>query len=341
VETKPYTISYGIGYQTFDLLRGAFSISDRNLFGSGRGLGLQVRGGIREARALLTYTDTNLIFHNTTNTLNLLAEKRVVRPTFAYREYSTYFESERRLSREVGELPLGSPVPAITSLFFRYRFSDITNTGTPTLDPIDRPFRPLHISSVSEGFARDARDNAIDPTRGNYLSTSLEWATTYLGSQTDFLKWYTELRAYQPFERMVFAGAIRAGLARGFRNTLNLPLSQRFFAGGCTTIRGFEQDTCGPVNNQGQPIGGNAMLIMNLENRFPIYGDVGGLAFVDIGNVFKRVEFIDLSQLRYTAGVGIRLKTPIGPLSLDWGYKLDRQVGESPYEFCFSVGNAF
>lgn len=345
-ETKPYTISYGVGYQTYDLFRGVFNISDRNLFGTGRSLAFQLRGGIREARSLLTYSDTHLLFHNMNSSLNLLAEKRVLRaskPKLAYREYSVFFQTERRLSKEAGQLPVGVPLPPLKSLFFRYRFSDITNKGTPTLEPDVRPYLPIHISSLTEGFARDARDNAIDPTRGNYFTTSLEWATTYLGSQTDYLKNYNEFQYYVPFRSLVLASALRVGLSKGLRDTKSLPISQRFFAGGCSTIRGFEQDSCGPVSpTTGEVVGGSDMLIANLETRFPVYGDVGGVVFFDFGNVFRRIRNLtQLVKMRESAGLGIRYKTPIGPMSLDWGYKLDRAPGESPYEFCFAVGNAF
>jgi outer membrane protein insertion porin family len=344
-ETKPYTISYGIGYQTYDLFRGVFNISDRNLFGTGRGLAFQLRGGIREARSILTYSDTHLLFHNLNSSLNLLAEKRVLRasrPKLAYREYSAFFQTEKRLSKEAGQLPVGVPIPPLKSLFFRYRFSDITNKGTPTLEPDVRPYLPIHISSVAGGYARDARDNAIDPTRGNYLTSSLEWATYYLGSQTDYLKNFSEFQYYVPFRKLVLASALRVGLSKGLRDTNNLPISQRFFAGGCSTIRGFEQDSCGPVNATGEVVGGNDMLIANLETRFPVYGNVGGVVFFDFGNVFKKIRNLtQLGKMRESAGLGIRYKTPIGPLSIDWGYKLDRNPGESPYEFCFAVGNAF
>lgn len=344
-ETRPYTISYGIGYQTYDLIRGVFGISDRNLFGTGRGLALQVKGGVREARALLTYSDTHLLFHNFNSTLNLLAEKRVLRadkPKLAYREYSTYFQTEKRLSKEAGQLPVGAKIPALKSLFFRYRFSDITNKGTPTLEPDVRPYLPIHISSVTGGYVRDARDNAIDPTSGNYLSSSLEWATYYLGSQTDYVKNFNEFHYYVPYRSLVLASALRIGLSKGLRDTNSLPISQRFFAGGCSTIRGFEQDSCGPVNAEGEVVGGNDMLIANLETRFPVYGDVGGVVFFDFGNVFKKIRNLtQIDKMRESAGVGIRYRTPIGPLTVDWGYKLDRRPGESPYEFCFSVGNTF
>jgi outer membrane protein insertion porin family len=173
----------------------------------------------------------------------------------------------------------------------------------------------------------------------------LQYASSYLGSETDFLKSLSQAQYYVPFRRNVVAGSVRIGVARGFQDTIQIPLSQRFFAGGGRTIRGFELDTAGPLDPQTQePVGGNALFILNLEYRFPVFGALGGVVFYDYGNVFSLIENIDFGDLRKTAGFGLRYRTPLGPLTADWGYKLDRRfepVRESPYEFFISIGHAF
>ncbi len=168
------------------------------------------------------------MFHNLNSSLNLLAEKRVLRadrPKLAYREYSAFFQTEKKLSKEVASCPWALPFhPQNRSS--SVTLSDITNKGTPTLEQDVRPYLPIHISSVAGGYARDARDNAIDPTRGNYLTSSLEWATYYLGSQTDYLKNFNELQYYIPYRSLVLASALRVGLSKGLRDTNNLPISR-------------------------------------------------------------------------------------------------------------------
>ena len=124
----------------------------------------------------------------------------------------------------------------------------------------------------------------------------------------------------------------------------DLPASERFFAGGDTTIRGFALDTVGAVNTisaSGFPRGGNALLLMNGELRLPVWGDVGAAAFLDGGNVFARTTQMDLGELRGSAGFGLRYKSPIGPIRFDLGFKLDRRPNESPRAFHFSIGQAF
>ena len=150
--------------------------------------------------------------------------------------------------------------------------------------------------------------------------------------------------------RLVFAGGARLGLARGFSQVVeeSVPASQRFFAGGSTTVRGFQLDRLGVreiLNANGLSNGGNAMLVVNAELRSPLWKDLGAVAFVDAGNVFGRVSDFDITALRPTAGVGIRYRSPIGPLRLDLGFKLNRETfpnrREHGSEWHFSLGHAF
>ena len=109
----------------------------------------------------------------------------------------------------------------------------------------------------------------------------------------------------------------------------DLPSSERFFAGGDTTIRGFALDRVGAPNTispNGFPTGGNAVLLLNGELRFPVWRSVGAVAFVDGGNVFRRVTEFDIGELRGSYGVGLRYRSPIGPIRVDLGVKMDRRV---------------
>jgi outer membrane protein insertion porin family len=163
--------------------------------------------------------------------------------------------------------------------------------------------------------------------------------------------------------RLVVAGGARFGLARAFPRLAtavdeqgnpqvvlvrDLPVSERFFTGGESTIRGYALDSVGAPNTltpSGFPIGGDASVVLNAELRVPIRGAIGGVVFVDGGNVFARAADLDLTALRGSAGFGIRYRSPIGPIRLDMGFKLDRRViGSGPeprFAFHFSIGQAF
>ena len=118
-------------------------------------------------------------------------------------------------------------------------------------------------------------------------------------------------------------------------------LTDRFFAGGGTTVRGFKQDELGPKLANGQPAGGNAVLVLNEELRYPLFWIFDAVNFVDVGNVFPRVTDFKLSELRAAYGFGLRIRNPFVVLRLDYGFKFDRRPGEKIGAFFFSIGQAF
>jgi outer membrane protein insertion porin family len=128
----------------------------------------------------------------------------------------------------------------------------------------------------------------------------------------------------------------------------DLPASERFFAGGDTTIRGFALDRVGEaktISPRGFPRGGNAVLVMNVELRIPVWKEFGAALFSDGGNVFERVSDFDVSNLRGSYGFGLRYRSPIGPVRVDLGFKMDRREVAGDLEkrtaLHFSIGQAF
>jgi outer membrane protein insertion porin family len=119
-----------------------------------------------------------------------------------------------------------------------------------------------------------------------------------------------------------------------------VPLSERFFAGGDSTLRGFPRDGVDPVGAEGV-VGGEAMLLLNQEFRFPIWSSLKGVLFYDAGNLYGELADFDPANLRHVLGVGVRYETPIGPLRFEYGRKLDREEGESSGELFFAIGAAF
>jgi outer membrane protein assembly factor BamA len=192
----------------------------------------------------------------------------------------------------------------------------------------------------------------LDATRGLFISHSLSTSFRFLGSQQQFVKYYGQYYQYIPLgrkekipfreakqPRLVYAGALRLGLAGGLGGQ-TLIQSERFFAGGGTTIRGFGQDEVGPTQG-GVPVGGNALFILNNELRFPMKWIFDGVGFVDIGNVYGQIKDFNPFSVRKSAGFGIRIYTPYVMLRADYGIKLDRRTGESFGQFFFSIGQAF
>ncbi len=117
--------------------------------------------------------------------------------------------------------------------------------------------------------------------------------------------------------------------------------SERFFAGGGTTLRGFKQNGVGPKDDIGVPAGGEAVFLVNNEVRFPLFSIFDGVGFVDLGNVYATISDFNPFSIRKAAGFGIRVRTGFLLLRLDLGVKLDRKPGESLTGLFFSIGQAF
>ena len=184
----------------------------------------------------------------------------------------------------------------------------------------------------------DTRDSPFDATTGVFLASNLEYGVEPERALR-FLKYRVQHFAYRPWGPVELASAVRLGLATAFGGEL-LPF-QRFFAGGGNTVRGYAQDSLGPADRSGAPAGGHALLILNQEIRAPIAWRVRGVGFVDAGNVFESVRAFTLRGLKTSAGIGLRIESPIGVVRLDYGLALQRAVNEPRGRFFFSLGQAF
>ena len=219
---------------------------------------------------------------------------------------------------------------------------------------IDRLFPQVRLSIVSSSFIRDSRDDLLDPSKGKLITLTGDVAARALGSEVGFVKTYVD--AYSFFRmptarRVVLAIGARLGTAKGFRREVprvdddgepvlgpggeqvvdvveDLPASKRFFAGGDTTVRGFSLDRLGDaktITAAGFPTGGNGLVILNGEMRVTMVGPLQAVGFLDAGNVVARVSELSLAGIRRTAGFGVRFRSPVGPIRLDIGFKLDRR----------------
>lgn len=220
---------------------------------------------------------------------------------------------------------------------------------------VDRLFPQVRLSMLSGSVLRDTRNDPISPGDGALLSADANLAMRAAGSQVGFAKVFVQGFTYRRMvsaPRVVLAGGARVGLVRGFAQTLNgdvvelVPASQRFFTGGSTTVRGFQQDRLGTpdiLDANGLSNGGNGLMVFNAEVRTALTRDLGLATFLDAGNVFPRVGAMHFGDLRASMGAGVRYRSPIGPLRFDVGWKLGtlRITDSRRWEFHFSIGEAF
>ncbi len=206
-------------------------------------------------------------------------------------------------------------------------------------------------SALIVDFSRNKADNILDAKKGYLASVHLEKAGTFLGGDFDYYELTGEGRYYLNIaNKVVLATQIRGGSIDAMGNPeVEVPFFKRYFLGGATNLRGWGRFEVAPLTLEGLPIGGNTFMNASAELRVPIWGNLGGVLFVDAGNVWRRAWDFNVSDLRYDIGPGIRYNSPIGPFRADLGYQLNPIPGlvlngekqKRQFRFHFSIGQAF
>ncbi len=344
--------------------RGFFEVSRRNLFGKDRTLNLFTRVsysptndatggggyGFNEYLARLTYAERHVFGTGADGTFSGGVEQ-ARRSSFDFNRTGANVTIGRRVTRSMA---LSGRYAIDHTRLLRVKTSEFNQHD------IDRLFPQVRLSSVSSSLIRDTRSDSIEPNAGALIGLDGEVAARAIGSQVGFFKTFLQAFSYKQLGASKIVGAFgaRLGLATGFPRFViepgqaeptvvkDLPASERFYAGGDTTVRGFALDRLGPLDPDGFPTGGHGLLIFNAEVRVPLRGSLGAVAFVDTGNVFLRVNDMDISKLRAAVGFGIRYRSPVGPIRVDLGIKLDRRMLpqgglEPPIAWHISLGQAF
>ncbi|MGH9938999.1 MAG: BamA/OMP85 family outer membrane protein, partial [Blastocatellia bacterium] len=374
-EAKPLLFVYGLGYSTDDGARGLAEIANTNLGGSLDALSLRMRASQREKFTQLSFTDlrpfgwrlptTISVFYNRNDTLRPFARRRLSDGkeenvnSFGLERFAAFIQTERKLSEQ-------------TSMRFRYNlararvFAPNAKDGIPET-VVTRNERSIRLGMFSAGLSRDTRDNVLNPTKGQIFSADHSVAARIFGGTESFNKFFATYQRYKTLDHdtpllgnSTLAFSARIGLASTFNapdrddngvideNDRRLPISERFFSGGATTLRGFRFEMAGPqavveprpdsldrCDNPARPqdtpcvlptmvpLGGDALAVFNFELRYPLTSRLRLVPFYDLGNVFKRVSDFRFSRMTNTIGVGMRINTPLGPLGVDYGYLID------------------
>ena len=351
VEEGPRTtIAYGFGFEERQLLRAELEVTRRNLFGRNRTVSVFTRASFRGGRFITTFRQPDSFVRNLPLFVSLYAEEEQ-RTSFDYNRVGVGLQISKRVGDD-------------QNLFFRYRF-DRTKIFNLLVDieEIDRRFRNTRISAVSVASLTDRRDDPLNPSRGQFRILDGEFSSRFLGTQVPYVKGLAQQFFYVPLRgELVAAVGLRLGVGKtlvGEQPSIPieglagcdadalagqdgcLPIVERFFAGGATTLRGFALDQASPkrlftiehegedVVVEGEPEGGNVLALVNFELRFPVLGNLRGVVFSDNGNVYRNLGDIDRWDWRYNMGFGFRYDTPLGPLRVDYGFKLDRRTRRS------------
>jgi len=201
----------------------------------------------------------------------------------------------------------------------------------------------LDLSYLALNLRYDQRDNPLYARKGFLITLNQRVALSELASEADFYAVDSRLSLARPMhwlnDRLYVANSTTLGAAWTFAGTPEIPISQRYLAGGRTSVRGFRENSLGPRGYAGSVIGGDTKFVNNFELRYEARDNIAVHTFFDAGNVFLRDEGID--DLRYSTGFGFRLISPVGPVGFDVGFPLDEREGEPSVRFHFSIGGIF
>ncbi|MEW6130283.1 MAG: POTRA domain-containing protein [Acidobacteriota bacterium] len=345
IESKRNLLIYGGGFQFsrnapklpnlsfLNGLRGSAQISNTNWFGKLYTVSLLGRISQDEILSQVSFQNPRPLGKSYPLLISLFAQ-RLAETSFSSNRYTALIQVEKRLSSR-------------TIIYGSYNFERISLFDLKVSpDEITRNRQAIRLGRVGPSFVHDTRDSAFEPTTGTLTLGSVYFASKFLGGNEQFIKSLVEHSRYYRLDRrgeLVFLTAGRLGLSSPFSGRETLPLSERFFAGGSRDLRGFGFEEAGPADPvTGRPVGGNALVVLNNELRFPIKGILGGAVFADVGNVFRRVRDINPGKMTGSLGFGLRLKTPIGPVRLDIaGLIFNRPQGAPQLKGHFSFGQTF
>ncbi|MFH1336051.1 MAG: outer membrane protein assembly factor, partial [Candidatus Zixiibacteriota bacterium] len=192
---------------------------------------------------------------------------------------------------------------------------------------------------------KDNRNNIFVPLNGSYTQIYTEYVGGFLGGDNNFSKSVISWSLYNLLGKMrilnVLATRIKLGYAQELTYKDYVPTFDRFYMGGASTMRGFKENSMGPADETGTPIGGKIMILGNVEYRRELFWKFGYTLFVDAGNLWNRVKDIKLGNFKLSSGLGLQFFTPVGPLRLDYGRQLPVKKSPKSGRFHLSILYAF
>lgn len=328
-ERKQGSVKVGFGFGTEDKLRGQVIWTKRNFFGGGRRLEVSGKASFITQRLETSVIQPFILGRDSELTGSLNFQRDDV-PSFEGESFLTTGQVQKDFAQYYSTF--GS---------FNIQLSKVRRSAASNAE--DQRRENFFLTFFNMGIERDTTDSILNPTRGFVVSTGLESSFRALASDVNYLKGTVEVRGYKRLLDIVLAKKLTAGVIQPFGSTgtFDIPIFKRFFAGGSTSMRGFPFQKLGPLDRDGDPLGGNTLIVGSFEVRYPIYGNFGGVAFFDYGNVFPGQWAFMLNDLKYAPGAGLRYDTIIGPVRFDVGYALNPERGIRRVQFFISIGQAF
>ncbi len=344
-EAKTGSLSFGGGYSTVDQLVGFVEIQQKNFdftnwpSFTGGGQNLTARGeiGSTHNNGTLSFTEPWIFDMPISGGFDLYHNEiyREEDNGYPYDEVRTGFDL--RFGKELREYLSGGIV-------YRLEEIELSDFASDVSSELRREEGTNNISSLSFNLTYDSRDDVFNPSRGLVLGGTFDIAGGLLGGDKDYYRFKTKTSYDVPLiAGSVLEFRLRTGLMDSYDDSTYVPVYERFYAGGAYTIRGYDERMVGPLDSQSRdPIGGNSMVIGNIEYTIPVVDFIKLAAFFDVGNVWADMNDFGQGDYKSGAGFGLRIKTPIGPINLDYGFPFNDIPGEDKTgKFYFSISRSF
>jgi outer membrane protein insertion porin family len=335
-ETPTGAISFGIGYSTIESVVGSASISDRNLFGLGYSGVLKFSLGFETQSARLSLTDPYFLGYPYAAGIDLYHERVEIFTTYSYKITGGDIRFGKELTNTLR-------VDAMYKLETVDVYNIASDAGTYILDQQGKRLT----SAISLTPSIDTRDDFFNPRRGGRHTLSIQDAGGFLGGDSYFVKVIGETSWFFPLPlRTTLNLRGQAGIITPYGGK-TIPIYEKFFVGGISTIRAFEYGKAGPIDKTtGDPIGATKMAVFSVDWIFPLSREIGlqGALFFDVGKAWG-TDHGEVATTRkaipFGAGPGIRWFSPFGPIHIDLGFNLNRKKGEKGQVIQFSGGSVF
>lgn len=338
VAEKPTgAIAAGLGFNSQEGAISTASIREENLFGRGLRALLAISFSSERQRLNASLTDPNFQDRDFSLGGDVFTTDR---------EFSTF-----KTKRKGGRVSLGKDLTDDLAAFISYELSVSTvRNVSPTAvqDLIDIEDKPLLTSQLSPSLVYDTRNRRFAPDTGTYVVISPSISGSILGGDVDVANFRADFRQFHNIgkkfrlrllKKLVFSYRAEAAYVDSFKGSL--PAFRRLFLSGRRAVRGFSRDDLGPVDKAGNALGGFSTGLISTQLSYPLFGPTRLVTFLDAGNVWETSDAFDLNDLRYGAGFGLRVVTPLGPFRVDLGYKLDKKSGERDREVHVGMGTSF
>ena len=323
-ENPSIELNVSAGYGSVERLRGKVEVFNKNIRGSAQKVGLITTMSFIHRGVEGSFTEPKTFGTPWRTDVNLGTE---------YKEEPGY-----HLNQTGGRLTVGRPFLKRSNIMTRFRIqrgklSEVEVEEIP--DNVKTDIRSLEVI-----LNYDSRDNLFNATRGFYAEWRSELGGSFKEKVNGFVRLNIELKYYHSTSpKTVIASAVELGWMESQGGLPEIPLSERFYAGGPNSARGFQYQKLGPLDADGTPLGGRLKFVWHIiEIRHHLYKMFDGAVFLDAGNVWSTPESFRIRDLRFSPGIGLRLNTPIGVGRIDLGMNLARRPGEPRYVWSFSMG---